>query len=251
MISHTSSAGVGVEVGQQALDLRDQVAIDERLPRKVEVDADPARGQLHRLGRHPAVDLADQVEALGDREERVRADHGLVAIDHPQQQLVSRGPTAGQRDDRLGVEHEAVLVERLLDPSHPTQRLELAPAAFVLDLAQGDVGEDDDEPLAIACHDRRGRIGDREQLAVLAREHVVVDADSRGLPREPSSAGSPPPGTGSRPHAGSASPRAPSGSAQLFLGPAEQLLGGAIDVASDGPRPSEREHALRHTVGDR
>ena len=144
------------------------------------MDAVPAGGQFHRLGDDPAVDLVDQVEALGDRREPV-----LGPITEPSRaiirssSLMSNGPTAGQRDDRLGVQYEAVLVERLLDPSHPKQPLEFAAAAFVLDLAQGDVVEDHDEPLAIACHDRRGGIRDREQLAVLARKHVVVDADAR------------------------------------------------------------------------
>ena len=80
------------------------------------------------LGQHrdrpahdPAVDLADQVVALGHGEERPGRDQLAGRVDHPQQQLVLAGPARGEVDDRLRVEHEAVLVERVADLVGPGQ----------------------------------------------------------------------------------------------------------------------------------
>ena len=70
----------------------------------------------------PAIDRGHEVEALGDGQEGGGGDELAAGAVHPQQQLVLRDLAAGEVDDRLRVEDEAVLGERVADhvgPRHP------------------------------------------------------------------------------------------------------------------------------------
>ena len=83
----------------------------------------PARGSApsmrDRARDDPAVDRRHQVEALGDGEEGGGRDQLAVGAAHAQQQLVL-GRLAGREvDDRLGVQHEAVLGQRVADHVRP------------------------------------------------------------------------------------------------------------------------------------
>jgi hypothetical protein len=66
----------------------------------------------------PAVDVLDQAEALGDGKERGRRDQVAVVSDHAKKKLVPGrlGHRCADRLDRLGVEHEAVVLEGVADP---------------------------------------------------------------------------------------------------------------------------------------
>jgi hypothetical protein len=70
----------------------------------------------------PAVDLLDDVEALGDREERRRRHQLVVLGSQPQQQLErGRRVARAQRDDRLGMKFEVAFREAVADPLQPRQ----------------------------------------------------------------------------------------------------------------------------------
>src|SRR5581483_1679274 len=94
--------------------------------------------------------------------------------DHPQQEFLARLP-AGKWDDRLGVESQPTLVDCVSDPSHPGKRVELAADTLVLCLLVAGVAEDDDHAVGLpAVEQRRGRVGDRADRSVLARERLVA-----------------------------------------------------------------------------
>ena len=85
--------------------------------------------QADRLLDHPRVDHGNQSQALGDRQERARRQRPILVVEHPQQQLVlGDASSICQIDDRLAVQREAVLVDRVAEP------LELAepPGCLVL-----------------------------------------------------------------------------------------------------------------------
>src|SRR5436190_381483 len=63
----------------------------------------------------PAVDALDQVEALGDGEERCGRDELPACAVHPQQELVERDLAGLQRLEGLGHEREGVLLQGSAD----------------------------------------------------------------------------------------------------------------------------------------
>ena len=97
-------------------------------------------------------------------------------VAHPQQHLPLHDRARLQVDDRLGVQHETLLRQGLLDALQPRQLLQIPPDAKRFGLAFGDVLEQDDAALdADAGRERRRRVGHRQLAAVLAQEDVVLD----------------------------------------------------------------------------
>ena len=92
----------------------------------------PSSRQLSRLPHDPAIDLLDQPVLLGGGEEPDRRDDRPVAVDHPQQQLVRDDLASVHVDDRLRIEHQAILIQRVTDPTDPGQRLQLPPVALLV-----------------------------------------------------------------------------------------------------------------------
>ena len=78
----------------------------------------PASSSIARVD-DPAVDLGRQPEALGERQERGGEDQLVVVAEHAQQQLVLADLARAQVADRLGVQDEAVVVERAAQPVQP------------------------------------------------------------------------------------------------------------------------------------
>ena len=137
----------------------------------------PGCGVEDRQLEHPSIDVPDQAVLLGDRQERFRGDHLAVGRDQPDEQLMVNGRAGGDLDDRLGVEHEPVIVERVADPSDPAQGFELATLAQLTGLAFGDVAKRDHAARPVVqLHGRRG-IGHRHRRAVFAPESILVGMD--------------------------------------------------------------------------
>ena len=107
---------VGAGRVQVRLDEAGQGAVGERLAREVDLEAADPRGEhLDRLADDPVVDLADQSRALGLGQELGGRRQRLAVLAHPNQQLVPLDAAAGELDDRLRVEDEAIEGERILD----------------------------------------------------------------------------------------------------------------------------------------
>ena len=68
--------------------------------------------QPDRLADHPDVDLGDQAEALGNRQERARGNDASVVVEHPNEELVAVRRLPVQARDRLRVDGELVVAER-------------------------------------------------------------------------------------------------------------------------------------------
>ena len=127
--------------------------------------------------KHPPIDVADQAVLFGDRQERPGGDHLAAGRDQPHEQLVVSGRAGGDLDDRLGVEHEPILVERVADPPDPAERFELATLAQLTRLAFGDVTKRDHAAgPVLQVHGCRG-VGHRHRRAVLAPESILVGMD--------------------------------------------------------------------------
>jgi hypothetical protein len=121
-----------------------------------------------RAGDHPAVDRGGKVEALSGRQELARHDQLAVLAEHSHEQLLLHHRSAGQLDDRLAVQHEAVVLDRVPDPERP---LDLRAQRVLALLALGDVGGD-----AADAVDRAVLVAQRELLdQVGARPPVHVD----------------------------------------------------------------------------
>jgi hypothetical protein len=69
--------------------------------------------ERQRLLHHPAVDVHDQRASLGHRDDLGGRMQLAVGVAHAQQGLVLRHVAAGDRDHRLVVHHQAVVLERL------------------------------------------------------------------------------------------------------------------------------------------
>ena len=122
----------------------EHVGIHDRLRRKVELDSVALRRQPCRLSHDPSVDLGDQAELLGGREEAVGRDDLPLGGHHPDEQLVLDDGIHLEVDDRLCIEDEAVLIEGIPDAPHPAQLLELALEPQLLGQPFADVVEDED-----------------------------------------------------------------------------------------------------------
>ena len=105
---------------QQPLGEGRQVPVADRLAGEVDLEQELRAGgrvlgdQPDGLPHHPAVDGLDHVEALGDVEEGARHQElagGVVPQAH--QELVLGDPARAQVEDRLRVQHQAVLGEPL------------------------------------------------------------------------------------------------------------------------------------------
>ena len=104
-----------------------QIRVLHRVRRQVhrEVQVPPARVRgvqgADRLGEHPPVDVADQAVALGVVQEGPGSDQLVVVVAQPQEQLVMLAPgrRRPERDDGLGVQHEALVLDRAAQPRHP------------------------------------------------------------------------------------------------------------------------------------
>lgn len=68
-----------------------------------------------RLLDHPAADLLHQVEALRGRQEGRRWHQRAAAVEHAQQQLVTRRAATAQVQDGLRHQYGHVLYQRLVD----------------------------------------------------------------------------------------------------------------------------------------
>ncbi len=73
----------------------------------------------HRLAEHPAIDAGDEVEALGDRQERARRDEIAVVVGVAQQQLEPGHRVLAEREDRLGEQAEAIVGDSGAQPFQP------------------------------------------------------------------------------------------------------------------------------------
>ena len=107
---------LGLELGEQAV-------VGERAAGEVDRQAQRRRRAAaissSALRGDPAVDLLDEVEALGDLQERAGRDQVAVVVEHAHQQLVLGDLAGAQVEDRLRVQHEAVVLERVADPLDP------------------------------------------------------------------------------------------------------------------------------------
>jgi hypothetical protein len=74
------------------LDQREQIAGHDRRSGEVDLDSASACCHANRLLDHPLVDLADQLEPLGHREEAAREDDLVVPPDQSQQSSWIRSP---------------------------------------------------------------------------------------------------------------------------------------------------------------
>ena len=72
--------------------------------------------QLQRPGDDPAVELLDDPGALGGLDEGGRRQQLAVVRGHPQQQLVALDPARGEAADRLRVQAEPIVGDRVADP---------------------------------------------------------------------------------------------------------------------------------------
>ncbi len=99
---------------ERMLDLPEHVGIGHG--QRGEVHRDARRGpgeQRDDLLEHHPVDRADQAVALCRRQEARRADHAAAGlVGQAYKRLVVRDASVGERDDRLVVQHEQVLVKR-------------------------------------------------------------------------------------------------------------------------------------------
>jgi hypothetical protein len=68
---------------------------------------------------HPAVDRGGEAEALGRREEVARHDQLAVVVQHAHEQLLLDDLAARQIHDRLAVQHEPVVLDRVADAERP------------------------------------------------------------------------------------------------------------------------------------
>src|ERR1700686_5513845 len=84
-----------------------------------------------------------------------------------------------QIDDRLGVQHEAVLIECVPDRAHPGEGLELAFSTLLLGPASADVAEDDDDSGVLVDGDRCGAVAARQRPPAATREVIVLVPDGR------------------------------------------------------------------------
>ena len=134
--------------------------------------------QRDRAVDHPAVDVDDLAGALRDVEEPVR-HHQVVAVAEPDQGLGAGDPAGADVEDRLQLQDEVVVVDRLLDPLGPRH-----PGAHARLLVVVVVEEDVlvAPRLLGVVH---GHVGGRDQ--VLERRLPVADqhhADARGHPAQ-------------------------------------------------------------------
>ena len=105
--------------GEKALDVAAEAGVAHRLARDVDRQHQVASGGVapaevaDRLPQDPLVDLVDQPEPLGVREEAPRGDQVSVGVREAEEELEAGDPGRGDRHDRLGVEDEPILVEGL------------------------------------------------------------------------------------------------------------------------------------------
>ena len=99
----------------------------------------------------PAVEVADEAEALGGRDELAGGDRAAAdRVEHPDQQLLGARESRRHVDDRLRVEDEAALLDGLADVADPLEAAAVlareddgAVAAGFLRLVDRDVGRGD------------------------------------------------------------------------------------------------------------
>lgn len=155
----------------------------------------------------------------------------------------------GQPEDGLGVEHEAVAVEGVLDAPDPLQPLELALTAHRLGAALGDVLEDDHRSLDVRQDERGRAVRHRQVPPVLADEDVGFHpGGDAGLAHRQQGAL----GGGERRAVGvlvvgGVVDVAPD---QLGERPAEEPFGGGVHVGQPSLRV-DGEDTLGHVVGHR
>jgi len=182
---------------QLALDHLQQLGIARRAPGDVDLE-DEAVLALELLAEHgdraphhPLVDLPDQAVALGHGQEGGRRDQLAERVAHAQQQLVLVDLAAGEVHDRLGLQHQALLVERIADRVGPGEARgqpgrgvlggavagDLV-AAALLGLVHGQVGVDEDvlagQPLGVEGRHADAR-ADRAQAPGRARDPDLAD----------------------------------------------------------------------------
>ena len=85
-----------------------------------------------------AIDLLDQAEPLGGREKGAREDQLAAVVTHPQENLELAGAVVGEVDDRLGDEHEPLLLDRDADPLGPGDAAAHAPCGGLPGRIDGD-----------------------------------------------------------------------------------------------------------------
>ncbi len=113
-----------------SLDVGEHAVVCDRQSRQVDRHAGVALGQLathqgDHLADHHAIDLLDQAVALSCGQEAARwRERAAGIVGQPDQRLVVRDGSSLQRDDRLVVEHEQVLAQRVAQAPQPRSRVQ-------------------------------------------------------------------------------------------------------------------------------